>query len=269
MKRVIPRLGRALLAVFATLYLGVLVATPLLYLLAQAVAPGWRAVGASLLEPYAAAALANTLVVTAATLAITIPLGTLTAFVLVRDRFFGRALLNGIVDLPFSAPAAIGAFALILAYGPRGLLGPLLDVAGVKIIFAFPGMILATVFVTLPFVVREVAPVLEEMGREAEEAARTLGASRAQVLFRITLPSLREGILYGAAQSYARALGEFGAVLAVSGNIIGRTQTAPLYIYGSYIDFRMEAAYAAAALLVALSLGGTAILEFRRRRWRS
>ena len=263
------RFGSVCLKVFTLVYLGGLVIVPLLYLLKQAFAPGWNVNFTESRDQYALAALVNTLLITFVTLCITIPFGIMTAFVLVRDRFPGRDLWNGVVDLPFAAPAAIGAFALLITYGPRGMLGPLLETAGFQIMFALPGMVLATVFVTLPFVIREVAPLLEEMGREAEEAARTLGASRAQTIFHITIPNLREGILYGAAQSYARALGEFGAVLAVSGNILGKTQTTPLYIYDAYIDFRMEAAYTAAALLVALSLGGMALLELWKRRWRA
>lgn len=265
----IHTLGRSVLSAVTILYIGIIVLVPLGWLLRAAFLPGVRVFTASLTTEYALAAFANTLIVVAASLAITVPLGTLTALLLTRDNMPGRRILDGLVDLPIAAPAAIAAFALIVTYGPRGLLGPMLGAAGIRIIFAMPGMILATIFVTLPFVVREVQPLMEELGREQVEAARTLGASRLQTFLLVTLPSIKDGILYGASLSYARALGEFGAILVVSGNILGKTQTLPIFIYEAYIDFEMDAAYAAAALLAALSLGGMAILKIGRRSWRS
>lgn len=267
MRKSLSAIAHVSLILITVLYIGLLILLPLLWLLTQAFEPGISVILGELRKEYAVAALAKTLLIVTTTLLITIPMGVLTAFVLSRDHFPGKDLVEGLVDLPFAAPAAIGALALMLAYGPRGLLGPLFESAGIKVIFAIPGMILATVFVTLPFVIREVKPLLEEIGREAEEAARTLGASRTQTFFWVTLPYLREGILYGAAQSYARAIGEFGAILAISGNILGKTQTTPIYIYDAYIDFEMQAAYINSVVLVALSLGGMALLELWKRRW--
>lgn len=269
MKRFSNRNGRYLLILITIGYLFTLLVIPNLYLIWEAFKPGWKIFYESVTTKYALAALKNTGVVVGVSLLITVPLGIITALVLVRDKFFGRKFLNGLVDMPFAAPAAIGAFALMSAYGPRGLLGPLFDSMGIKIIFACPGMILATVFVTLPFIVREVIPLLEEIGTEPDQAAHTLGASQWQTLKWVTLPNLREGILNGISLSYARALGEFGAILVISGNILGVTQTMPIYIYDSYIDFQMEAAYAGAAVLIALSLIGRGLLEIWKRRWKS
>ena len=269
MKKHWNQIGRCILILTTLLYLMILLVLPNLYLLWQAFAPGWDVFHQSVTAQYALAALRNTLIIVLTSLVITVPLGIMTALTLVRDHFWGRKFLNGLVDMPFTAPAAIGAFALISAYGPRGLLGPLLESLGIKIIFALPGMILVTVFVTLPFIVREVVPLLEETGLEPEHAAHTLGASRWQALKWVTLPSLREGILHGISLSYARALGEFGAILVISGNILGVTQTMPIYIYDSYIDFQMDAAYAGAAVLIALSLVGRGLLGLWERRWKT
>lgn len=268
MKNGARQVGRIFLIIVTVIYLLILLVLPNLYLICQALKPGWHVLQSSLTTRYALAALQNTGIVVVISLMITIPLGILTALVLARDKFPGRKLLNGFVDIPFAAPAAIGAFALMATYGPRGLLGPLLQPLGIKIIFALPGMVLATVFVTLPFIVREVIPLLEEIGMEPEDAARTLGASKAQTLRWVTLPYVREGVIQGISLSYARALGEFGAILVLSGNILGVTQTLPTYIYDRYTNFQMEAAFAGALVLILLSLMGRALLQLWQRRWK-
>ncbi|MBI1882590.1 MAG: sulfate ABC transporter permease subunit [Chlamydiae bacterium] len=265
MKKKSKNLIKFLLIVITLVYLFVLLIFPNFYLLWEAFKPGLKTFYLSSTTHYALCALRNTGLVVSLSLLITLPLGILTSITLVRDKFFGRKFLNGLVDLPFAAPAAIGAFALMSTYGPRGLLGALLDPLGIKIVFALPGMILATVFVTLPFIIREVGPLLEELGREAEDAARTLGASRWQTLRWVTLPSLKEGIIDGISLSFSRALGEFGAILIISGNISGVTQTMPIYIYDAYIDFHMEEAYTGAVVLIALSLAGRFLLELWRK----
>lgn len=264
-----PALRTAGLAAAAWSHVGLFVLLPLAWMLRESHLIGRAKLFDAMTAEHAVSAIANTGIVVGLTLLITTPLGVLTALVLTRDRFPGRRLIEGIVDLPFAAPAAIGAFALLTTYGPRGLFGPLFEAAGLKIVFAMPGMVLATVFVTMPFVIRETAAMLEEAGEEAEEAAITLGASRMQTFFLVTLPSVREGILYGTAQAYARGLGEFGAVLILSGNIIGVTQTMPIHIYDAYVDFDMASAYAGALVLVALSIGGMGLLEIWKRRWQS
>ncbi|MBI1869567.1 MAG: sulfate ABC transporter permease subunit [Chlamydiae bacterium] len=269
MKRFFKTQGiKWILILITLLYLLILLIFPNIYLIWQVFESGWKVFTASITTRYALAALKNTAVVVAASLVITIPFGIMTSLVLVRDKFLGQKFLNGLVDLPFAAPAAIGAFALMITYGPRGLLGPLLREMGIKIIFARPGMVLATVFVTLPFIIREMIPLLEEMGMDSENAAHTLGASRWQTFRWVTFPNMREGILQGIALSYARALGEFGAILVVSGNILGVTQTLPTYIYDRYIAFEMDAAYACALFLIILSFIGRGLLELWRRRWK-
>lgn len=257
---------RWILTGITLIYLTLFLILPNLHLLIEAVQPGLKSLVLSLFTKYALAAIKNTFIVVTCSLIFTVPLGLLTALLIVRDSFPGKKALNGFVDIPFAAPAAIGAFALMITYGPRGLLGPLLQSTGIKIIFALPGMILATVFVTLPFMIREIVPLLEEIGTEAEDAAHTLGASRWQTLIFITLPSLKEGIIHGVSLSYSRALGEFGAILVLSGNILGVTQTLPIYIYDSYIDYHMQDAYAGALFLILLSITGRALLELWKRK---
>lgn len=155
---------------------------------------------------------------------------------------------------------------IVLLYGRNGWFGPLLDAAGIRIIFAIPGMLLATIFVTLPFVAREVLPVLEEMGPELEEAAKTLGASDWQVFWRVTLPSIRWGLLYGLILTNARAMGEFGAIVVVSGSIRGKTQTLPLFVEEAYKQYHTQSAYAAAVLLALLAVVTLVLKEILERK---
>lgn len=175
------------------------------------------------------------------------------AMVLVRQRFWGRALADGLVDLPFAVSPIIAGLMLVVVYGPNGWLGRHLEASGFKVVYSWPGMVLATVFVTLPFVVREVVPVLREFGIDQEEVARTLGAGRWRTFWRVTLPSIRWGLAYGVTLTVARSLGEFGALLVVSGNILGRTQTATLYIHDTIEGFHPEGAYAASVVLAGIS----------------
>lgn len=205
--------------------------------------------------------------------AIAVPINTVfglcAAWVIARDRFPGRTLLVSIIDLPFSISPVVAGLMLVLLYGRHGWFGPLLEASGIKIIFAVPGMVLATAFVTLPFIAREVIPALEEAGTDQEEAARTLGAQDWQIFWRITLPSIRWSLMYGLILSNARAMGEFGAVSVVSGNIGNTTQTLPLYVEEAYVQYHTQAAYAAAlvlALLAALTLILKEILERKTAR---
>jgi sulfate transport system permease protein len=190
---------------------------------------------------------------------ISVPLNTIfglcAAWALARNkRFPGRALLISIIDLPFSVSPVVAGLMIVLLYGRNGWFGPLLEANNIKIIFAVPGMVLATIFVSLPFVAREVLPVLEEIGQEQEEAARTLGASSWQTFWRVTLPSIRWGLLYGVLLTNARAMGEFGAITVVSGNIAGKTQTLPLYVEEAYKQYQTQSAYSAAVLLACLAI---------------
>jgi sulfate transport system permease protein len=190
--------------------------------------------------------------------AIAVPLnavfGIVMALALVRGRFRGKWLLNGLIDLPFAVSPVVIGLSLVLVYGVRGWFGGALADAGIQVIFAVPGIVLATIFVSLPFVVREVAPVLREIGDDQEQAAATLGASGWQTFWRITLPSIRWGLVYGVVLSVARAIGEFGAVSVVSGQISGETQTLTLLVDKRYANFDISGAYAASALLAVIAL---------------
>jgi sulfate transport system permease protein len=180
--------------------------------------------------------------------------GVVTAIVLVRHKFFGRGLLNSVIDLPFAISPVVIGLALILVYGQDGWFGAGLEDAGIQVIFSTPGMVLATIFVSLPFVVREVMPVLQEIGTDQEQAAETLGASRWQTFWRVTLPAIRWGVVYGVVLATARALGEFGAVSVVSGKISGQTETLPLFVENEFTNFNLAGAYAAAIVLAILAL---------------
>jgi sulfate/thiosulfate transport system permease protein len=180
--------------------------------------------------------------------------GIVMALALVRGNWRGKALVNAIIDLPFAISPVVIGLALILVYGRDGWLGGWLTDQGIQVIFAVPGMVLATIFVSLPFVVREVAPVLREVGDEQEQAAATLGASSWQTFWRITMPSIRWGIAYGVVLSTARAIGEFGAVSVVSGKISGQTETLTLLVEKRYGNFDVAGAYAASALLAVIAL---------------
>ncbi len=180
--------------------------------------------------------------------------GVITALVLVRHKFRGKAALNSLIDLPFAISPVVIGLALILIYGQDGWVGGTLEEWGIQVIFSTPGMVLATIFVSLPFVVREVMPVLQEIGTDQEQAAETLGASRWQTFWRVTLPAIRWGVAYGVVLATARALGEFGAVSVVSGKISGQTETLPLFVENEYTNFNIAGAYAAAIVLAILAL---------------
>jgi len=189
---------------------------------------------------------------------IAVPLNTIfgvaCALVIVRQRFRGKAVLNALIDLPFALSPVVVGLALFLVYARTGWFGPWLDAHGIQIVFALPAMVLATIFVSLPFVVREVVPVLREIGTEQEEAAWTLGASPLSTFRRITLPAIRWGITYGVVLTTARCLGEFGAVAVVSGNLIGKTQTLTLHVENRFQAFDLVGAYTASVVLAALAL---------------
>jgi sulfate transport system permease protein len=181
--------------------------------------------------------------------------GVVTALVLVRQNFRGKALLNASIDLPFAISPVVIGLALFLVYAPRdSWFGETLAQNGIQVIFSVPGMVLATIFVSLPFVVREVMPVLQEIGTDQEEAAETLGASPWQTFWRVTLPAIRWGLAYGIVLATARALGEFGAVAVVSGHINGKTETLPIFVQRQFDNFNVAGAYAAGLVLAILAL---------------
>jgi sulfate transport system permease protein len=231
----------------------VLILVPAGALARQVLAGGWRPFATALAAAEVRRAFGLTLGITAVATAINTIFGVAFAIVLVRQRFWGRALADGLVDLPFAVSPVVAGLMLVILYGPEGWLGRGIEAAGYRVIYAVPGMLLATMFVTLPFVVREVVPVLREFGTDQVEAAYTLGAGRWQTFWRVTLPLIRWGLAHGVTLTTARSLGEFGALLVVSGNLIGNTQTATLYIHDGIESLQPEGAYAASLALAAVS----------------
>jgi sulfate transport system permease protein len=246
-------IGRWLLIAAVLGWFALLILVPALALLRQVCAGGLRPFVETLASPQVLRVFGLTLAITVLATVINTVFGLALALVLVRQRFWGRTLLDGVVDVPFAVSPVVAGLMLILLYGPEGWLGRSLESAGLQVIYAVPGMILATLFVTVPFVVRELVPVLRELGQEHEQAAYTLGAGHWRTFWSVTLPSIRWGLAYGVTLTVARSLGEFGAVLVVSGNLIGNTQTATLYIHDGIESFHTEGAYAASLVLAAVS----------------
>jgi sulfate/thiosulfate transport system permease protein len=247
--------SRYALRFIALAYLALLLGIPVGLVFVNAFQDGIGAAWDAVTTPEAQHAFYLTMVMVAVAVPLNTIFGVICALAIVRQRFRGRALLNALVDLPFAVSPVVVGLALLLVYGSRdGLVGDWLADQGIRIIFSVPGMILATMFVSLPFVVREVIPVLREIGTEQEQAAATLGASPLQTFFRITLPAIRWGVAYGVVLTTARALGEFGAVSVVSGKISGRTETATLFVENRYQRFDETGAYAAAVVLALVAL---------------
>jgi sulfate transport system permease protein len=246
--------GRFGIRVFALGYLALLLMVPIGVVLYRTFEPGIGEVWDSITTPAAVSAFWLTVEIAAIAVPLNTIFGIVAALLLVRSNVRGKRFLEAIIDLPFAISPVVIGLALFLLYGREGWLGPTLSNAGIQIIFSVPGMVLATIFVCLPFVVREVTPVLREIGDEQEQAAATLGASRTQTFFRITLPAIRWGVAYGVVLSTARAIGEFGAVSVVSGKIAGETITLPLLVENRYSNFDLSGAYAASALLAVIAL---------------
>ena len=241
-------------------YLAFLLLVPVGFVFYRAFEHGFAHAWAAVTTPEAIHALELTLLVAAIAVPANTVFGIVMALALVRGRFAGRGLLNAAVDLPLALSPVIVGLALVLLYGRGGWLGGLAG-HGLKILFAVPGMVLATMFVSLPFVVREVVPVLREIGTEQEQAAETLGAHPFQVFRRITLPAIRWAVAYGVVLTTARAIGEFGAVSAVSGNIEGRTQTLPLYVKAQVDAFDTAGAYASSVVLALIAIATVVALR--------
>lgn len=243
------------------LYLGVILVAPLLALLVEFCRQGPGAVLEALTSDYALRGLSLTAIAAAVSIAANLVFGVAAGIVIARQRFFGRRLLDGLIEMPLAISPVMIGLAFILVFGREGVLAPLLDAIDLKVIFSLPGVILATVFVTLPFTAREVANLLRELGTTEEQAAMTLGASHWQTFWSVTIPNLKTALSCGVTLTAARSFGEFGAVLVLGGAIAGQTQTATTYIYAA-IEERQEAgAYGMSMVLAMLSIILLLILE--------
>ncbi len=263
-----PPAVRAALVVVALGFLTLFLVLPLLLVFQQAFEKGAAAYLAAVREPDALSALRLTLLTAAVAVPANLLFGLAAAWAVARFEFPGRSLLLTLIDLPFAISPVISGVVFILLFGRQGLLGPWLSAHGLKVVFAVPGIVLATVFVTFPFVARELIPVMQAAGREEEEAAVVLGASGLQVFRRITLPNVKWGLLYGVILCNARAMGEFGAVSVVSGHIRGLTNTLPLHVEILYNEYQFQSAFAVASLLALLALVtlvAKSIVEWRER----
>jgi sulfate transport system permease protein len=248
-----PWVQRGLVAT-AVLSLLLLLVLPLVLVLVEALRPGWAAFSAALLDPDALDALRLSLLTVAVAVPLNAAFGLAAAWLIARKRFPGRTLLIGLIDLPFAISPVVSGLMLVLIFGRQGWLGPWLAEHGVRVVFTPLAVVLATVFITIPFVARELLPVLEAQGSDEEDAAMVMGAGRWTIFWRVTLPNLKWGLLYGAILCGARALGEFGAVSVVSGHIRGATNTLPLHVETLYNEYQMPAAFAAAAVLAVLAV---------------
>ncbi|MEI2693162.1 MAG: sulfate ABC transporter permease subunit [Anaerolineae bacterium] len=258
-------LRRAMIAI-VLLYAGGLIVAPLLGLVLGALADGLGPMLATFQNPQVQKAFGLTLRISLLVVAIQAVFGTLVAWMLVRDDFRGKRFINGLIDLPFAVSPVVVGYMLLLLFGRQGLFAPMLEAMNIRVAFAVPGMVLATLFVTLPFMIRELAPILRAFGVQQEQAAATLGANGWTTFWRITLPALRWGFIYGVTLTLARALGEFGAVLVVGGGIQGRTETATLYIYRALDERQYVGAYSAGLALGVFSMLLVLGTEFLRQR---
>ena len=248
-------------------YLALLIALPVALIVWRTFAQGLAPVWSTITQPDAVHAFWLTILIVAITVPVNTAFGILCALVLVRHRFPGKAILNAVIDLPVAISPVVVGLALFIVYGREGWIGPWLLAHGLRVIFAVPGMILATIFISLPFVVREVVPVLREIGTEQEQAAQTLGAAPLQIFRRVTLPAIRAGVTYGVVLTTARALGEFGAVSIVSGRLAGQTETLTLYVQERFEQFDLTGAYTASVALALLALATVVAMNlFKGRR---
>jgi len=260
------RLQRALLILIAVAFMLVFLLLPLAVVFTEALAKGVQTFAAAITQSEAWSSIRLTLLVAAMVVPLNIVFGVAAAWAMARFTFRGKALLGALIDLPFAVSPVIAGLIYVLLFGAQGWFGPWLDAHGIRIIFAVPGLVLASIFVTLPFVARELIPLMQAQGSEDEEAARVLGANGWQMFFRVTLPNIRWALLYGVLLCNARAMGEFGAVSVVSGHIRGLTTTMPLEVEMRYNEYDYAGAFAVASLLALLALLTLAIktlLEWR------
>lgn len=260
------RLGHVVLILVAVSFLVLFLVLPLATVFVEALRQGFAAYVVSIKQPEAVSAIRLTVIVAVIAVPLNLLFGVAAAWAMTRFEFPGKAALGALIDLPFSVSPVVSGLVYVLLFGAQGWFGPWLDAHGVKIIFAVPALVLATVFVTLPFVARELIPLMQSQGSEEEEAARLLGASGWQMFFRVTLPNIRWALLYGVLLCNARAMGEFGAVSVVSGHIRGLTTTMPLEVEMRYNEYDYVGAFAVAsllALLALLTLAVKTLLEWR------
>ena len=260
------KLVERLLIAVVVLYAAGLLLAPLLAIFWGALAEGFGVVVRELTAADALSSLKLTLIMAVSATAINTVFGVCIAWVLVRDEFWGRRILNGLVDMPFAVSPVIAGFMLILLFGRTGWLTPLTEALGIKVVFALPGILLATIFISLPFVIREVAPVLGQVSLDQEDAALTIGANRLQTFWQVTLPAIRWGLLYGVSLTFARAVGEIGAVLVVSGGVSRLTETSTLFIFRSLDDRNYVGANAMAVVLAGISFVILMVIEFLKKR---
>ncbi|MCF8480982.1 MAG: sulfate ABC transporter permease subunit CysW [Rhodospirillum sp.] len=249
-----PPWARTLLTGMALAFLGLFLFLPLVAVFGEALAKGLGAYVSAIVEPDALAAVRLTLLAAAIAVPLNLVFGVAAAWAIAKFRFPGRGLLISLIELPFSVSPVISGLIYVLMFGAQGWLAPVTQSLGLQILFAVPGIVLATLFVTFPFVARELIPLMEEQGTDEEQAAMMLGASGWRILFWITLPNVRWGLLYGVLLCNARAMGEFGAVSVVSGHIRGLTNTMPLHVEILYNEYNFAAAFAVASLLAGLAL---------------
>jgi len=260
-------MGRLLLIVTALLFLCVFLALPLLAVFAQALAKGVAAYYLAISQPTAWASVKLTLLVAAIAVPLNLIFGVAAAWAVAKFDFRGKSALITLIDLPFAVSPVIAGMIFILVFGTHGWFGGYLRAHHIRVVFAVPGIVLATIFVTFPFIARELIPVMQTQGKNDEETALSLGATGWQTFWRVTLPNIRWGLLYGVLLCNARAMGEFGAVSVVSGHIRGLTNTMPLHVEILYNEYNYSAAFAVAsllALLALLTLAGKSILEWRQ-----
>ncbi|NCO51444.1 MAG: sulfate ABC transporter permease subunit CysW [Deltaproteobacteria bacterium] len=263
-----PRAVRWLLTGLALAFLALFLLVPLVAVFVQALEKGVETYWAAIIEPDAVAAIRLTLIAAAISVPLNLVFGIAAAWAITKFKFRGKAFLITLIDLPFSVSPVISGFIYVLVFGLQGWLGPWLKAHDLQLIFAVPGIVLATIFVTFPLVARELIPLMQAQGTEEEEAALVLGASGWQIFFRVTLPNVIWGVLYGVILCNARAMGEFGAVSVVSGHIRGLTNTLPLHVEILYNEYNFVAAFAVAtllALLAILTLAAKALLEKKVR----
>ena len=263
-----PPLVRAALVLVSLAFLGLFLALPLLAVFVQALENGLSAYARAIREPMALSALRLTLLTAAVAVPANLVFGLAASWAIAKFEFRGKSALITLIDLPFAVSPVISGMIFILLFGRQGVFGPWLQEHDWKVVFALPGIVLATVFVTFPFVARELIPVMQASGTEEEEAARVLGAGGWQTFRRVTLPNVKWGLLYGVILCNARAMGEFGAVSVVSGHIRGKTNTLPLHVEILYNEYQFQAAFAVASLLAFLALVtllAKSVVEWRGR----